>query len=73
MSLSTNSLNSIKQELERGDSQYQLVTYGKVVNHLIIEKKYNKNYDYYWMGFRFIADQYWLSDIAKRILSRAIV
>ena len=73
LDLASNSLGLIKQELERGISQDQLATYGKVVNHLILEKKYNKTYDYYWMGFRFIADQYWLSDIAKKILSKAIV
>lgn len=72
LSLSSSSLSLIKQELEKGTPQDQLITYGKVVNHLILEKKYNKNYDYYWMGFRFIADQYWLSDIAHRILSKAI-
>lgn len=73
LKLSSNSLSLIKQELEKGTSQDQLATYSKVVNYLTIEKKYNKNYDYYWMGFRFIADQYWLSGISRRILSKAIV
>ena len=72
LSLPSSSLSLIKQELEKGTSQDQLVTYGKIVNHLTLEKKYNKNYDYYWMGFRFIADQYWLSTLGRRILSKAI-
>ena len=73
LSLPTPSLRLIKQKLEEGDSQDQLIIYGKVVNHLVIEKKYNKSYDYYWMGFRYIGDQYWLSEFAHKMLSKVIV
>ena len=72
LSLSTNNLELIQQELEKGDSQEQLVIYGKVVSHLIIEEEYNKSYDYYWMGFRYIGDEYWLSKLAHEILSKRI-
>ncbi|WP_428323718.1 hypothetical protein [Nitrosopumilus sp.] len=73
LSLTSDSYGLIKQELEQGDSQTQLTTYGKVVNRLTVEKKYNKKYDYYWMGFRNIGDLYWLSDMARRILTKAVV
>jgi len=70
--LPNHNLNTIRQMLEKGTVEEQLVVYGKVVNHLILNKKYNKNYDYYWLGFRFIADKYWLSKSALRILAKVI-
>lgn len=72
LSLSTSNLRSINQKLKQGNSQDQLVIYSKVVEYLIKEKKYNKNYDYYWMGFRNIGDLYWLNESARRVLATAI-
>jgi len=72
LSLPTSNLSAIRNALEKGTVEKQLETYGKVVNHLILKKKYNKKYDYYWMGFRFLSDKYWLSKSALRILAKVI-
>ncbi|HJU14238.1 MAG TPA: hypothetical protein VJ792_07270 [Candidatus Nitrosotalea sp.] len=71
LSLPTNNLGLIQRTLERGTIAEQRNTYGKVVNHLTLKNLYDKRYDYYWMGFRFIADRYWLSKLALKLLSKA--
>ena len=71
LGLPTNSLFAIRRALESGTVQEQLIKYDKAVNQLILEKIYDKSYDYYWMGFRFLPDKYWLSKTALMLLSRA--
>lgn len=71
LSLSDTSLGMIQRTLERGTISEQRNIYGKVVSYLTLKNLYDKSYDYYWMGFRFLADRYWLSKSALKILSNA--
>lgn len=71
LSLQSTNLDEIRKRLEKGSIMEQMVTYGKVVSYLTIKKIYDKNYDYYWLGFRFIADKYWISNMGLKLLSQS--
>lgn len=70
LSLPTNNFSAIRRMLDQGTVEKQLGTYSKVVTHLTLKNLYNKRFDYYWMGFRFIADKYWLSKSALRLIAK---
>lgn len=71
LNLKTSSVSAIKKEIERGTIQEQVDVYDKIVTKLGIKKLYNKNYNYYWLGFRFLPDKYWLSSLGQKLLARA--
>lgn len=71
LSLQSTNLDEIRKRLEKGSIMEQLVAYGKVVSYLTIKRIYNKNYDYFWLGFRFIADKYWISNLGLKLLSQS--
>lgn len=69
LSLPVNSVNMIRRTLESGDLNHELTVYGKVFNFLISERLYDRNYDYYMIGWRNIPHRYWLSKLALKLLS----
>lgn len=70
LQLQTDSLMGIRRVMEKGDLQEQIDIYDKVISELERRRAYNQVYDYYWLGFRFLPDKYWLNDSAKKLLER---
>ncbi len=66
--LNTNSINAIKNAMEKGTLQDQVSTYDRLFQKLEQNGLYNKSYGYYPLGFRFVPDNYWLSALAKSVL-----
>jgi len=73
LNLNLVSVRAIKQTIEHGTLREQVDFYDKVVTELDVKKLYNKNYNYVWLGFRFLPYRYWLSNLARKLLARAKV
>lgn len=71
LNLNSSSVRAIKQVIEQGTLRDQIDLYDKVVTELDVKKLYNKNYNYVWLGFRFLPYRYWLSILARKLLARA--
>ena len=71
LNLNSSSVRAIKQAIEQGTLRDQIDFYDKVVTELDVKKLYNKNYNYVWLGFRFLPYRYWLSVSAQNLLARA--
>ena len=63
-------VSPIRDEMEKGSIMQQIDTYDKILSLLQIKGQYNKSYNYVMLGFRYLPDKYWLSDLAERILAK---
>ncbi|MCV0372753.1 MAG: hypothetical protein K5793_04275 [Nitrosarchaeum sp.] len=65
-----NSVTAIKTAIEHGSIRQQVDIYAKIFFLLQTKGQYNKSYNYVLLGFRYLPDKYWLSNLAKRILAK---
>lgn len=71
LKLTNSSVAAIKKAMETGTIREQVDLYDKVVTELNRKKLYNNNYNYVWLGFRFLPDKYWLSNLAQKLVAQS--